>query len=264
MSSNTEANIKTTVRHTKGRGTHIAITDYKTDRLIAYLGEQDEFIDPNTTPMQRIKIAAAFDNFRTLIKRKQHASVLSKVSILLPAEIVKDFDQAFVIAEKKKIEFKPYEAMIGALVQEISRILNKSEVPGINKLSNKHIEARRIFEKLTEIKGFLAVYQKFVRERFEKPVKDDAIQLQHLHNYRYGKAKPALWVYACALETLHELKQDVFKLGVSHDEIFDLWYSAHKSTLSNDQILEKFKAIFDPSQEILSGFKKFLDSKTES
>ena|ERR1700677_3065928 len=266
--------VKSVIRFTQKRGAFLSVSDSKTDLVIGHTNGKEHVIIEGIPHDQRIEVLKAFDNFQALIDLNAHTGTLSRIFTRIPAALKSYMNQAFEVAEQHGLDFKPSRAIIRALTREITQTLNKVGIePDLPEFkepkTSKHIAAREIFKHLLpeknaedqqELKGFKAIFDHHALESFNKP----PIELQYLFNYKYGKSKPPMWVYASALRTLHDLNHNIFTLGLTEELIFDLWYSAHKDLLDEEEIVQRFKASFKGNDKSLAALKAYIDQRRKN
>lgn len=270
---NDEIAIRTAIRYSNKRGRYLAVNG-KTGKgkQIAYMTKNEKFIDKGVTPDQRQEILIAFEDFQTLTEMGDSpGEELSRIFFRVPKTIKVQLCKALDIAEDNDLEFRPTRTMIRALIKEISDVLKRvgveSNLPEINdQKTKKHIIGRKIFDRMLnddkykDTKGFKSIFDSIALQDFGKSDTD----LQYLHNYRFGKSKPSMWVYATALQTLNKLNINVFDIEIPQELIFDFWYSAHKDILRREQILEKFNTIFTPNAVVFNEFKEYINHRVSN
>ncbi len=261
----TEYKIKVTARGSMKRGSFLEILDGDTNKQIAYIGSKDRHIEDSLPAEQRAKVLMVFDNYETILEFFGSSCSLSKLNVQLPEQLSDALLNACKIADALDIDFHPMRKIIQALTKEITRVLHKAgkevDLPQIqeNTAPSKHVAGRKIFDALLKFngKGGVETFRSIAEQSFKRD--PDTIEVKHLHLYAEGKAKPSYWAYSAALEALAALGDNVFKIKLEPEALFDYWstYYLHAGS-DKDQVIALFEEKFKPTPDVTEKLKTYL------
>lgn len=263
----TDYKIKVTPRRSIKRGAYLDIVDGTTNKPVAYICQKERYISDTIPQAQRAEILTIFDNYETISELYGDSAALLKLNYRISQELKDSLLNTYKITEALNIDFKPMRAMTRALIKEITRALHQagieSDLPQLEDhyVPSKHIQGRRIFQELLEIKGEGAVetYRSIASASFNRNPED--IEVKHLHMYAEGKAKPAYWAYSSALEAFASLGKNIFEIKLDAKYLFEFWSTYYlKAQYDKEKIIEIFRKKFKPDEAKFAQFKDFLNN----